>query len=169
MPASDQGVRSDRNLVIRRSLVFLFDSDSVLLIKGAPDKRLWAGKYNGIGGHIEEGEETLIGTNRELFEETGIEGVRLDLNGTIAIDTGNPPGILIAVFSGDYDKSADLHSSHEGCLEWYELKDVPNLPVVEDIPVLLEQVIRSREERKTFFGYYWYDGDGKLKTKFHNL
>jgi predicted NUDIX family phosphoesterase len=57
MPKSDQGVHTKRYQIIPRVLIFIFDGDRVLLIKGAPNKRLWANQYNGIGGHIERGED----------------------------------------------------------------------------------------------------------------
>ncbi len=51
----EQGTHFARYPVIPRALIFLFTGDSVLLLKGAPDKRIWPGLYNGIGGHIEAG------------------------------------------------------------------------------------------------------------------
>ena len=56
MPQSDQGVTNDRYMVIPRTAIFLRRGDSFLLLKGAPAKRLWANKYNGLGGHLERGE-----------------------------------------------------------------------------------------------------------------
>ena len=53
MPSSDQGLTNDRYTLIPRVLVFLTRGDTVLLLKGAPTKRLWAGKYNGVGGHVD--------------------------------------------------------------------------------------------------------------------
>jgi len=49
MPQSDQGITRDRYMLIPRTIIFLRRGDSFLLIKGAPTKRLWAGKYNGVG------------------------------------------------------------------------------------------------------------------------
>ena len=72
MPASDQGIRRDRYMLIPRTLIFLRRGESVLLIRGAPNKPLWANKYNGVGGHIERGEDALSAARRELREETGL-------------------------------------------------------------------------------------------------
>ena len=59
MGKSDQGVRAskERYTVIPRVLVFFLDGGDVLLLKGAPTKRIWANRYNGVGGHVEAGEE----------------------------------------------------------------------------------------------------------------
>lgn len=57
---------------------FLFDkyykTEHVLLI--LKQKPLWqSGKYNGIGGKVEEGETPLEAMHREFKEEVGLEGL----------------------------------------------------------------------------------------------
>ena len=42
MPREEQGVTSDRFSVIPRSLIFINRGDQILLLRGAPNKRLWA-------------------------------------------------------------------------------------------------------------------------------
>ena len=72
MPASDQGSLTGRYTLIPRTLIFLSCGNRMLLIKGAPHKRLWANLYNGIGGHVERGEDILSAARRELQEEIGM-------------------------------------------------------------------------------------------------
>jgi len=55
MPVSEQGLDLSRYMLIPRVLVFVKRGTSVLLIKGAATKRIWANKYNGVGGHVEPG------------------------------------------------------------------------------------------------------------------
>ena len=57
MPVSDQGITLDRYMLIPRTMIFLRRENSYMLLKGAPTKRLWAGRYNGIGGHVERGDD----------------------------------------------------------------------------------------------------------------
>ncbi len=66
MPAADQGVDPSRYALIPRVLIFLTCGENVLLLKGAPGKRVWANLYNGIGGHVERGEDVLTAVAKEM-------------------------------------------------------------------------------------------------------
>ncbi len=165
MPLTDQGVNFERYMFIPRTLVFLTCADKVLLIKGAPTKRLWAGKYNGLGGHIEPGEDVLAAARREVQEEAGIEAADLWLAGVIAIDTNRNPGIVIFVFRG-VCTSFQVSPSAEGLLEWLPQAGLESLPLVEDLPRLLPLVLSQRPAGEPFFARYAYAQDGRLSIRF---
>jgi len=81
MPVTDQGVNPDRYQLIPRTLIFLTRGESVLLLKGASHKRLWAERYNGVGGHVEQGEDILSTSNfgePRPSEEGALEWVAFD-------------------------------------------------------------------------------------------
>jgi len=164
MPLSDQGLTNDRYTFIPRTLIFLTRGDEILLIKGAPHKRLWANLYNGVGGHVERGEDLFSAARRELYEETGLRA-DLWLCGTIVIDTGDTPGIGIFVFRGR-SPQGELCKSKEGNLEWIPLNQVFDLPLVEDLPTLLPRILATSQESAPFSGLYRYTPDGRLQIAF---
>jgi 8-oxo-dGTP diphosphatase len=163
MPKSEQGITKDRYMLIPRTAIFIRRGDEYLLIQGASTKRLWAGKYNGIGGHVERGENILFSAQRELLEETGLLA-DLWLCGTVIVDAGET-GICLFVFCGENSKG-EIKASEEGSVEWVRKEAVLSLPVVEDLPVLLDQIHKMQRGDPPFAARSYYDEHEKLKVVF---
>ncbi len=148
--------------VIPRTLIFIKKNDKLLLLKGAVDKKIWPGLYNGIGGHVERGEDVLTAAKRELLEETGLRDINIDLRAIIFIDVEEMHGISMFVFSGNTNGNRII-SNEEGTLEWIKISDLRNYPLVEDLYHLIPLVLKS--DKKIKFGRYYYK-DGKLLMAF---
>src|ERR1700674_2038709 len=104
-----------RYSVIPRVLCFVTSGDDVLLLKGAPGKKLWAGKYNGLGGHVERGESVHAAARREILEESGLAVTDLRLCGVVTIDLEAQAGIGLFVFTAK-TAGRQLRASAEGAL-----------------------------------------------------
>ena len=169
MPKSDQGIevslKRERYTAIPRTLVFITRGDCVLLLRGSARKRIWANKYNGIGGHIERDEDIYSAARREVIEETGLEVERLRLVGLINIDGDQPTGILLFVFVAE-SQSGDPISSEEGPLEWIERDQITQVDLVEDLPVILPRALAQPIGAAPFFAHYRYTDQEQLVIRF---
>ena len=164
MPQADQGVSKDRYLIIPRTLIFIRCGESLLFIKGAPNKRLWANKYNGIGGHVERGEDIQSAAERELFEETGIIA-EISLKGVVTVDVEDKIGVGIFVFYGEYNRG-ELISSPEGSLEWVMISDLNLYPLVEDVQLFINRIISMKAGDPPFYAHSTYNKEKKLVVNF---
>ncbi|MBC8104403.1 MAG: 8-oxo-dGTP diphosphatase [Cytophagales bacterium] len=97
------------------------DRSDVLLIHrdSRPDDPAF-GKYNGLGGKLERGEDVADGMRREIREEAGIEVTAMTLRGTI-----NWPGFgkngedwFGFVFVVNGWTGTPQKENHEGTLSW---------------------------------------------------
>src|SRR5512137_244504 len=128
---------AERYAVYPRTLTFLLDGDDVLLIQRSPDAPLFPGLYNGVGGHVERGEDLLSSARREVREETGLDVPDLALRCLLHVDEGpSRPGVLVFVFVGRPGRR-DVIASDEGALHWVPLSRLHELALLPDLPPLL--------------------------------
>jgi 8-oxo-dGTP diphosphatase len=150
-----------RYTVIPRTLVFLTNGDAVLLLKGAPTKRLWANRYNGLGGHVEPGETIVAAALREVREEAGIAAGEIEGFGLRALINveGEPQGVLLCVFTGAAQTRA-VSGSPEGMPEWVPVSRLGEIDLVDDDRLLPRLLI----EDGVVFGHQRLGADGALEA-----
>jgi 8-oxo-dGTP diphosphatase len=159
----EQNINRSRYMVIPRVVVFVMRGADILLLKIAPRNgkvTRWTGRYNGLGGHIERGEDSLTAAHRELFEEAGVTA-NLRLCGVLLVDTGEDVGIELHVFAGEY-LSGELLSTHEGAPEWVPLNRLDATVLVDDGPALIGKVLSMRPGDPPFSARSFYE-QGELK------
>jgi 8-oxo-dGTP diphosphatase len=139
------------------------DRERVLLVhRNARPDDVHFGKYNGLGGKMESGEDALGCMRREIHEEAGIDCTGLQLRGTI-----NWPGFgkngedwlgfifMITAFEGE-----PLQRNPEGELEWVEIARLPELPMWDGDRLFLPLVFDG--DPRPFHGVMPYR-DGRMQ------
>lgn len=121
-----------------------------------------AGKWIGVGGHVENGETPEECLLREVKEETGLVLTAYRLRGLVTFLSDACEPELMCVFTADaFD--GELIECDEGELAWVEKSDVLALPTWEGDRVFLERLL-SGDER--FFSIKLrYEGDHLVEKK----
>lgn len=91
------------------------------------------GKYNGLGGKLERGEDVVAGLRRELREEACIEATRLRLRGTLSWPGFGREGEdwFAFVFLVDRFQGTPPPRNAEGSLLWVDLSQITQLALWE--------------------------------------
>jgi 8-oxo-dGTP diphosphatase len=151
-------------IVATLGYVLSADRRRVLMIhrNSRPDD-IHLGKYNGLGGKMEPGEDIAACMRREILEEAGIECQSMRLRGTL-----NWPGFgkqgedwLGFIFLIDQFSGEPFERNPEGALEWVERDRLMELPMWEGDRHFLPLVFD--EDARPFHGVMPYR-DGKMQS-----
>jgi len=151
-------------IVATLGYVLSADRRRVLMIhrNSRPDD-IHLGKYNGLGGKMEPGEDIAACMRREILEEAGIECQSMRLRGTL-----NWPGFgkqgedwLGFIFLIDQFSGEPFERNPEGALEWVERERLMDLPMWEGDRHFLPLVFD--EDARPFHGVMPYR-DGWMQS-----
>lgn len=127
------------------------------------------GKYNGLGGKMEKGEDIVQCLVREIQEEAGIICDKVELRGTINWTGFGPNGedwfgfiFRIVSFTGE-----PIDGNPEGDLVWVDVADIMQLPMWEGDRHFLPMVFDS--DPRVFHGYMPYANARPLGWQFTRI
>lgn len=164
MSLDGQRVNPGRYTLVPRTLSFLVRGNQVLLMQLGANKAGWSGRYNGLGGHIEQGEDPRTAAVREVREESGLEVADQQLCGVVTVDTQSSPGVGLYVFVGELAREQADPGRDD--LVWLPIDELGNVPLVEDLPILLPAALKAYRGHTTFSACYSYSSSGELRIQF---
>ena len=107
------------------------------------------GKYNGLGGKLDAGEDIVAGIRREVREEAGLECESIFLRGTISWPGFGKQGEdwFGFIFRVDRWTGVPQKENEEGSLEWVDVDRILDLPLWEGdryfLPLVFEKTDRQ--------------------------
>ncbi|XP_006889796.1 PREDICTED: 7,8-dihydro-8-oxoguanine triphosphatase [Elephantulus edwardii] len=134
------------------TLVLVLQPQRVLL--GMKKRGFGAGRWNGFGGKVEEGETVEEGAKRELLEESGLTTDELHEAGRITFEfEGSPERMDVRIFYTDHVQGTPTESD-EMRPQWFQLDQIPFAHMWPDdsfwFPLLLQ--------KKKFLGHFCFRG-----------
>ncbi len=107
--------------------------ERVLMVLRSRDGDQHQGKYNGLGGKLEPGEDVVGCLHRELFEEAGLVVTAQRLRGTVSWPGFGAGGEdwFGFVFVVDAFQGTPPECNEDGPLRWVPVGDLADLPMWE--------------------------------------
>ena len=138
--------------------------DKILL--GLKKRGFGAGRWNGFGGKLEEGESIVDAAHRELGEEIGIKALDMSEVGVIDFSFENDPKVLevhifkITNFTGEPEESEEMRP------EWFLFENIPYDQMWSDDKYWLPKLL----DNKLFKGCFLFDrpSDAEYSAKIIN-
>ncbi|MEE3420304.1 MAG: Maf family nucleotide pyrophosphatase [Lachnospiraceae bacterium] len=146
------------------TLVYLTYGDQVLMLHRVKKEHdINAGKWIGVGGHLEIGETPEMCARREVFEETGLLVQKLNIRGVVDFYSGKDMGEHMYLYTAEVGTDT-LSECDEGVLQWFHKDEILSLNLWEGDRIFLRYL---REDRPVFHLSLHYEGDRLVRSKLY--
>jgi len=143
------------------TLTFVISSGKVLLIR--KKRGFGAGKVNGVGGKVEDGEPLEEAARREILEEVGLKVPNVHHRGVLHFYSSNrEPDWIVHVFVAD-SYEGEATRSEEAEPLWVPLSSIPFSEMWEDDRHWLPHVLSGYNVE----GHFYFDGDYSRLIRFN--
>ena len=170
MPSLPNAFEAGGRKVIPAVLIYLIEGDRVLMIHRNADPTgkvdFHSGKWNGLGGKLEQDESALQAAQRELREESGLhlELEQFRSQGVIHFPNFKPHKnedwmvFLFTAQCGASEAQQVQSQSAEGSLHWIKREDVAQLNLWPGDRLFIHHILAQ----KPLAGTIWYR-DGQVE------
>ena len=139
----------------RATLLFVVEDDRILLIR--KKRGLGAGKINGPGGRMEDGESALACAVREVEEEIRVTPTGVSERGELLFQFVDGYSLRVWVFRAGGCEGAPAETD-EAVPHWFPLTAIPYDEMWADDRIWLPLMLAGRR----FHGRFVFDGDAML-------
>jgi len=133
------------------TLGFILEKDKILL--GMKKRGFGAGRWNGFGGKVQEGESIEEGMKREFMEECGVNVIKSDHFGKINFEFRGKPEILEVHFYRALEYTGTPVESEEMRPRWFDTNKIPFDSMWSDDPYWMPLFLKG----KKFTGHILFD------------
>lgn len=138
---------------VKFTLCFVSYKEKILMLfrNKEPNK----GRWNGVGGKIEQGEAPREAALREIMEESGLQVTSISYQGIVSWN--NEGGMYVFLAESDTDLLIDCD---EGSLAWKDIEWVMTNPeVVSNIPLFLPYMMEQKNSLQEHSFHYSDEGE----------
>lgn len=132
---------------MRTTLCYIEQDGKYLMLHRVKKKEdLNAGKWIGVGGKFEEGENAEDCVVREVFEETGLTLTKYEKVGLVKFVSDLYEDEDMYLFKGLEFTGEVTSNCPEGELKWVPIEEVPSLPTWEGDRYFLKALVENRKD-----------------------
>jgi ADP-ribose pyrophosphatase YjhB (NUDIX family) len=151
----------------RKKVTFCFLLREGEILLGQRKTGFGVGKWNGVGGNVEEGEDILSSVVREIAEEiyVSVKEEHVEKVGEFLFYSTKKDGAILETEGHVYfirQWEGEPKESDEIIPQWYRLEEIPFDVMWEDDFYWLPRALSGEKLRGTF----WFHGEGKKMGDF---